>query len=185
MAEKVVRQVKSVPEFNVDSETMSKKEELEEKLLSFVDEQITKIRRYCDLGNGPVGFFELNRALSEFSSINCSLIALDVMVKEEYQKAQDEFDQFVAEKYVETREILNPISLSASKWASSKEIENYIMVKWKDEFWELKNKKDTCEKKVAFCRRLLDSLDAYRFNLSTLSKNAQTEVLGLNTQMNM
>ena len=115
MAEKVVRQVKSVPEFNVDSETMSKKEELEEKLLSFVDEQITKIRRYCDLGNGPVGFFELNRALSEFSSINCSLIALDVMVKEEYQKAQDEFDQFVAEKYVETREILNPISLSASK----------------------------------------------------------------------
>ena len=41
MPERVVRQVKSVPEFNVDSETMSKKEELEEKLLTFVDEQIT------------------------------------------------------------------------------------------------------------------------------------------------
>lgn len=183
-ATRQIRQIKNtLPEVNIDTDMSEDSEGMtpEDRLLSFVNEQIMKMRRYSDLGGGQVGFFELNRALSEFSSISCSMIALDVLSKEEFQKAQNEFDQFVAEKYMEAREILNPVSLTASKWASSKEIENYIMVHWKDEYWRLKKERDACEKKVAFCRRMLDNLDSYRFNLSTLSKNVQTEVLGLNT----
>ena len=168
-----------VPKNAVPEVTISDKS-AEDRLYEFVEEQIDKMRKYTNLGNGQPTFYELNSALANYSTINCSLITLDVMAKEEYQKAKDAFDEFMAEKYMAAREALNPISLSSTKWASSKELEYYVINNWKFEYKALRDEMNHAEKKVAFTRRLIENLDSFKFNLGTLSKNAQAEVLNLN-----
>jgi hypothetical protein len=163
----------SIPEVNVNNTSAS------DRLLSFVNEQIDRMRKYTQLGNGQPTFLELNTVLSNYSSINCSFIALDVMAKEEYQKAKDAFDEFMADKYIEARSILNPPSLSAQKWSSQKEIEYYIQHTWPFEYRALRDEMNATEKKVAFTRRLLDNLSDLKFNIGVLSKNVQAEVLNL------
>ena len=161
------------PEVNIDNTSAS------DRLLAFVDEQIDKMRKYTQLGNGQPTFFELNNVLSSYSSINCSFIALDVLAKEEYQKAKDAFDDFMADKYVEARALLNPMNVSAQKWASQKEIEYYIQHTWPFEYRSLRDEMNAAEKKVAFTRRLLDNLSDLKFNIGILSKNIQAEALNL------
>ena len=38
---------------------------------------------------------------------------------------------------------------------------------------------NAAEKKVALARRLLDGLDSYKFNVNTLCRNVQTEMMNM------
>lgn len=153
----------------------------EDRLYEFAEEQIDKMKRYSNLGdpNGLPGFEELNRALMGYNEILYSLQAMDVVSKQEAYHATEEFKDFLAEKYNEARNILNPPTLAASKWYSSSEIESYVRVHWHDEYKRLNDEQQAANSKVAFIRRLLDSWDSYKFNLNTLSKNVQTEAMQL------
>lgn len=153
----------------------------EEKLFDFVDEQIDKMKRYSNLGDpsGMPGFVELNQALMGYNTVLYSLQTMDVMAKQEAYRASEAFKDFLAEKYIETRNILNPPSIAASKWYSSSEIESYVRTHWHDEFRKLSDEKQAAESKLAFIRRLLDGWSDYKFNLNTLSKNIQTEAMQL------
>ena len=158
----------------------------EDRLFEFVEEQIAKMRRYSNLGdpsNMP-GFTELNRAIMEYNTVLYSLQAMDVLAKQEAYKAAESFKDFLAEKYIEARNILNPPSIAASKWYSSSEIESYVRTHWHDEYRKLSDEKQATESKVAFIRRLLDGWDGYKFNLNTLSKNIQTEAMQLLSSVN-
>ncbi len=153
----------------------------EDRLLEFVEEQTEKIRKYTQIGSGAgmPGFYELNQALLDYTSIQSSLISLDVLAKIECDKATEEFKNWQAQKYIEARTILNPITVTASKWYSSSEIEAYIRCKYKDEYDSLHQKMSYAEMKVAAIRRLLDSWNTQSIILSRLCKNIETEMASM------
>ena len=175
---RVIRQpARTVPEVNINDTSA------EDRLLAFVDEQIQRMRSYTSLGGGTgnLTFFELNEALKDYSSINCSYIALDVLCKEELQKAKDAYDDFIAEHYTIVRTENNLQSLSAQKWLSTQEIMYLVQSdpRWRDEYKRLRQELSEAEKKVAFCRRMLDNLESYKYNIGTLSKNIVAEVTNM------
>lgn len=172
----------SVP---VEQEVTINEETSEERLLQFVEEQISKMKKYTDYGSmpGQVGFFELTEALKSYSTVQMSLVSLDVIAKLEHQKKKDEFDEWMSEKYMIAREILNPISLSSQKWASAKEIEFYVRNTWKAEYKKLNEEATNAENRVAFCRRLLDAWKDHLFVLQRLCNNQQTEMTSVKMGM--
>ena len=74
----------------------------EDKLLEYVNEQIEKFRKYSNLGNTDLapGFYELAEALRSWPDVNYSLMGMNVLAKREYQKAKNELDDVMAEKYM-------------------------------------------------------------------------------------
>lgn len=162
------------------------KKSAEEELFDYVNTNIAKMQKYCMLGNGMPSFFELNEALLNYTNIQCSLISLDVVAKQEAHVISEEFEQWLSEKYLEARNILNPTSLSAQKWASSKELEMWVRVNYKSTYKELSDKKTAADMKVAFIRRLLDAWDHQVLILNRLCKNIETEAtkLGANVFSN-
>lgn len=153
----------------------------EDRLLEFVETQIEKIRKYTQIGsgNGMPGFYELNQALLDFTSVQASLISLDVIAKIECDKATEAFKDWQSQKYIEARTMLNPISVTASKWYSASEIEAYVRCKYKDEYNELHQNMAYAEMKVAAIRRLLDSWNTQSIILSRLCKNIETEMASM------
>lgn len=150
-----------------------------DRLLEFVENQINRMQKYTNLGSpqGSPGWFELNNALMEFNSMQTSLIGLDVIAKQEAYKADEELKDKQAEWYIEAREKLNPITLSAQKWYSTSELEAYVRVHHRDELHKLSAEANAANAKVAAVRRLLDAMDKYALILSRLSKNLETETL--------
>ena len=153
----------------------------EDKLLEYVNEQIEKFRKYSNLGNTDLapGFYELAEALRSWPDVNYSLMGMNVLAKREYQKAKNEFDDFMAEKYMEQRSILNPPGMSATKYAGSKEIEYAVRNNYRDEYRRLSNAMNDAEMKIAFIRRLQDSWEKNLLVINRLCKNVDTEVIKL------
>lgn len=164
--------------FNDYVQEIEKKDATDE-LVSFVEEQIQKMQKYSHLGNGMPGFYELNEALLDFNRIQTGLIGLDVAAKLELDEATEAFKNFQAEKYIEARNVLNPTTLTASKWYSSSEIEAYIRVHYREEYNNLHKKMICAETKVAAIRRLLDAWSTQSLTLNRLCKNVEVEALQL------
>ena len=168
-------------EEKIKTRTLPKKETSlspEDRLLEYVESQIERMKRYTDLGNsdGIPGFYELNQALMEFTTIQSSLISMGVMAKMEYDKATEAFKDWYSEKYVETRERLNPPSLAGSKWASQTEIDAYIRMENRTEYNKLHREMSCAEMKVDAMRRIQDSWNTYSLILNRLCKNVETEM---------
>lgn len=172
MSEIATRQPKTAPIVSVSNNTA------EDRLLEFVDQQIEKMRQYSKIGDGgPIpGFYTLNSALMDYSSIQASLISLDVLAKVECDKATENFKNWQAQKYLEARSILNPITVTASKWYSSNEIDAYVRSHYHDEYTQLHEEMVCAEMKVAVIRRLLDMWDKQSLILNRLCKNIETEM---------
>lgn len=151
----------------------------EDRLLEFVETQINRMQKYTNLGSpqGSPGWFELNNALMEFNGMQTSLIGLDVIAKQEAYKAEEALKDKQAEWYIEAREKLNPVTLSAQKWYSTSELEAYVRVHHREELHKLSAEANAASAKVAAVRRLLDAMDKYALILSRLSKNLETETL--------
>jgi len=154
--------------------------EAEQRLVAYCEEQISKMSRYAALNNaeGQLGFYELNRALSEYQNINLSLIGIEVLAKNEHARAIEAFEEWYADKYITEREILNPRSMSTTKWYAAKEIEMQVRTKHKADYTRLNNERIYAEHKVAMLRRMLDSWTAHQFVLARLSKNVEAELGG-------
>ena len=168
-------------EEKIKTRTIPKKDNIsspEDRLLEYVESQISKMKKYTDLGNsdGIPGFYELNQALMEFTTIQSSLISMGVIAKIEYDKATEAFKEWYSEKYVETRERLNPPSLAGNKWASQTEIDAYIRRENRTEYGRLHKEMVCAEMKVDAMRRIQDSWNTYSLILNRLCKNVETEM---------
>ena len=168
-------------EEKIKTRTIPKKDNIsspEDRLLEYVEAQINKMKKYTDLGNsdGIPGFYELNQALMEFTTIQSSLISMGVIAKIEYDKATEAFKDWYSEKYVETRERLNPPSLAGNKWASQTEIDAYIRRENRTEYGRLHKEMVCAEMKVDAMRRIQDSWNTYSLILNRLCKNVETEM---------
>ena len=168
-------------EEKIKTRTIPKKDNIsspEDRLLEYVESQINKMKKYTDLGNsdGIPGFYELNQALMEFTTIQSSLISMGVIAKIEYDKATEAFKDWYSEKYVETRERLNPPSLAGNKWASQTEIDAYIRRENRTEYGRLHKEMVCAEMKGDAMRRIQDSWNTYSLILNRLCKNVETEM---------
>ena len=168
-------------EEKIKTRTIPKKDNIsspEDRLLEYVESQINKMKKYTDLGNsdGIPGFYELNQALMEFTTIQSSLISMGVIAKIEYDRATEAFKDWYSEKYVETRERLNPPSLAGNKWASQTEIDAYIRRENRTEYGRLHKEMVCAEMKVDAMRRIQDSWNTYSLILNRLCKNVETEM---------
>jgi len=154
--------------------------EAEQKLIMFCEEQIARMSRYASLNNeeGQIGFYELNKALSEYQNINLALISLGVMAKVEYTKAKEAFEDWYSEKYIQVRNELNPRSISTSKWYAAKEIEMEVRNRYREEYKQKLLDMEYAEYKVALMRRLQDSWAAHQFVLARLSRNIEADIRG-------
>ena len=153
----------------------------EDKLLTFVESQLELMNKYANLRNdsGFLDMYTLNEALLSYSSINCSLLSLDTVAKNELGKAQEAFDDWYAEKYHEIRAQYNLNSISAQKWLSSKEIDLEVRCQYNSDFKRLKADVDAAERKLAFIRRLLDAWDKQLSIIRQLCKNTEIEITQL------
>lgn len=158
---------------NADPETTS-------RLLAFTEAQINKMQGAASLGNvdGQPGFFELNKALSEYQTVNLGLISIYAVAKTEYTEAVAELDDWYSEKYIEIRDELNPRSLTPTKWYGAKEIEMHVRNRYKAKFRELEKAKADADHKLSVVRRLLGGWSSQHFILSRLCKNIEAEIVG-------
>ena len=156
---------------------------VEARLVTFVTEQIDRMRSYVQFqaGKEPT-FFEINQALLSYQDTQLGLLALHNTSKMDHTRAKEEFDDWYADKYLLMRERVNPISLSAQKWASQKEIELMVRKEFPTEFHKYNWAVIEAEQQLAFMRRLVDSWASYQFVLTQLSKNIIAELGGLSVE---
>lgn len=152
----------------------------DDRLLQFADEQIAHMQAYAKLDgvNGQPGFYELNQAMMQYQTVLLGLISLNAVAKVELAKAKEEFDDWFAQRYVETRDVLNPRSVASTKWYSTKEIEMEVRVRFRDEFRRLNDEVTFSEQKVALIRRILEGWQSHQFILARIAKNVETEFTG-------
>ena len=153
--------------------------ESDKDLIQFVTQQIQRMKKTYTLGaNQNITFDEVNKALRSYYDVQLSLISMYNVAKISAQAAQEEFDNWFAEKYIITREELNPRSISSQKWYSQKEIEMQIRVNYRSEYAIMTTKLRDENIKLAFLRRLLEGWNQLSFVLNTLSKNLIAEYGG-------
>jgi hypothetical protein len=154
--------------------------EQEQSFLELVQTQLGKMEQYQTLENsrGDISFYEVNSALADFGKIQDAIIALYYFAKKDYQNEQEDFDDWFAEKYVEVRNEENPKSITPQKWASAKELEMIVRVKYKQDYKERSAKVREKDLKVSFLHRLMEKWSTHHFTLQTLSKNLTTEYNG-------
>lgn len=152
----------------------------EQRLTSFVEAEIAKMREAIHLGAGhEPTFYEVNEALCSYQDTNLALLALHNTVKVENIKAKEAFDDWFASRYIEIRDRVNPRNLSAQKWYSQKEIEMMVRHEYADEFNKYNWDFIATEQQLAFLRRMLESWSSHQYVLTQLSKNLIAEMNGL------
>jgi hypothetical protein len=152
----------------------------EQRLTSFVEAEIAKMREAIHLGAGhEPTFYEVNEALCSYQDTNLALLALHNTIKVENIKAKEAFDDWFASRYIEIRDRVNPRNLSAQKWYSQKEIEMMVRHEYADEFNKYNWDFIATEQQLAFLRRMLESWSSHQYVLTQLSKNLIAEMNGL------
>lgn len=144
---------------------------------SFVE---TKIDQIAELRNNirdinSVTLQELNVAMFNHNETYNSLVGLYNIAATEEEAVKLDFQLWFDELYVKARVRLNPSSVSAQKWASSKEIEAHVRVENKDEYKKRRMDVIAAERQTAFVRRLMEGWDGVKFSLNTISKNQQVQ----------
>ncbi len=146
---------------------------------SFVENKIKQMHGHSkavkDFNN--VTFFELNQTLANHFDVYTSLVALYNVAEVERESEEQDFQTWWDDLYVKKRAMVNSHSLSAQKWASSKEIEAMVRVDHKAEYKDRYMGVVAARRQVQFLRRLIEGWSDFKFALQTMSKNMQTEYM--------
>ena len=155
----------------------------EQKLVAFVTAKIEKLRKAVHIGaDHEPTFYEVNQALCGYQDTNLALIALYNTAKVESMKAKERYDDWFAEKFIDIRDRVNPRTLAAQKWYSTKEIEMMVRRENLEEYHRLNTDILMTEQQLAFLRRLLESWSSHQYVLTQLSKNLVAEMKGLGVE---
>ena len=127
----------------------------EKDLLDFVSEQISLMNSHLLFsGKQDPGFYELNQSLMNYESVMLGLITLHAEVRLKFDIAKEEYDEFYAQKYVETKR--NQIALGKSaEFTAQREIELFVRNNWITEISSLKANIITIENKYNLINHLI------------------------------
>jgi len=144
---------------------------------SFVETKIKQMQEHTvrikDINN--LTFFQLNQALANHFDVYMSLVSLYNIAEIEREATEQDFQTWWDELYVQKRSKVNAPSLSAQKWASSREIEAMVRVDNKEEYKERHIAVVAARRQMKFLQRLMEGWQDFKFALQTISKNVQTE----------
>jgi hypothetical protein len=155
-----------------DSDVDSDKE-----FFDYLKHQVNTMESYLTIGAGKeINFYELEEALKGYTHIQLTLVSMHNIARIEYQKEEEEFNQWYAEKFVFIRAKHNLPEKTAQKWASQKELDSLLRVEFRDEFIERKKRLLGVEQKVSFLHSLLKLWEGYSYTLNTLSTNVRAEI---------
>jgi hypothetical protein len=151
----------------------------EHEFMKFISEQVDKFKSHSDIIKNPetISFHDLNRALSEYSTVKSVLLSLQAMAHIECRKRKEEFENWYSHKFVYVRSRENRVDLAAQKWLGMKEIERIIRVEFSFEYKGFKDIMDFAELKEQFLNRMVEAWASHQFILGQLSKNVQTEAM--------
>lgn len=154
-------------------------EEAEHDLICFVEKKVAQMNESLLFkGEDSPRFADLNRALMEYESVMLGLLSMHQETRFKSQVAQERYDNFYAEKYVEirNREIAAAgLSSAKTKPLAAKEIELLVRHEYLAELAALKAEAIKAENEYNYLNHLMESWKNYQFVLSTLSRNAQAE----------
>jgi len=149
----------------------------DDEFFQFVEKQIDEMREYLKLRSGKeVTFFELEEALKGYSHVHLTLISLFHIIRMEKSLAEESFDQWYAEKFIEERAKHNLPSLAAQKWASQRELDALVRIDNPEEFKRRKEAKLSIEHRESFIASILKMWESYSYTLNVLSSNARAEL---------
>jgi len=160
--------------------------EREQAFVEYVQTKLAEMQRYSRLGNdGHLTFFDLNRALMEHGNINLSLTALYAIARNEHKKLEEEFEDWYAEKFIYIKDLEAAPKNKGEKWATQKEIEMIVRVKYKEDYKRRKHELNLKESQLSFLRRTCETWERQSFILNSLSKNLQSEVGSLHFEQGL
>lgn len=149
-------------------------EQSEKKLIQFVEKQVELMRSNLLFSGREPSFYELQQSLSQFESVAIGLTSLYATVRAEHDFAQERYDDFYADKFIEERDSRATLS-SRDRNASSKEIEMAVRKKHMVPLAQLRSNVLELENRRSFVERMIDSWRQYSFIINTLSANARAE----------
>ena len=149
--------------------------EYEKELIQKVEEITTLMENNLLFsGSRTPTFDELNRAMLGYEPILFKLITIYNKVKMNLSKANDDYDMWFSEKFIEVKEELNRKD-NKSTWYSAKELECTVKSRYKDDFLRLRAAVAKAESERSFVQRMISAWESYQFILSQLSKNSIAE----------
>lgn len=148
----------------------------EDEFINFVSKHLQKMdKKLLFDGEHAPSLAVLNNCLSDHSHVMLALTGLYEQNRWDKTQAQDDFDTWYAEKFIEVRTEVNKDDLAKSKWYTKEEIDYMIKVKYKKEYKAMKDAVNLAESKRSFLQRLVDGWNSYQFILTQLSRNSIAE----------
>jgi hypothetical protein len=149
--------------------------EAEEELVLFVNKQVELMKvNLLFSGQSIPSFYALNQSLMDYESVALGLLVLHQECRVAWQIAQEEYDNFYAEKFVEVKTEQVNLGKSA-QFTAARDIELCVRKRWMPDLTKLKANIIKLENKYNMINHLMDNWKNYQFVLNTLSKNAQAE----------
>lgn len=148
--------------------------EAEETLIKFVEKKISQMNESLLFnGDDTPGFGKLNQALMEYESVMLGLLTLHQEARFKASVAQEKYDNFYAEKFIEVK--TRDATLNPKKMMAAKEIEMAVRKENMTQLAKLKANVLETENEYNFINHLVESWKGYQFILGTLSRNSQAE----------
>ena len=152
----------------------------------FLESDSEKIEFIENIGqiiqNGNISPESLNEALANFFSIQRYLITLYESVNLEFEMMKLEYDQWYAEAFQNSKLKLNEGVTAKTKFASTTEIQNDIIVSNKHEYNEYQQKLILADRRRSFYYRIMESWKSNSQQIIQLAQNARTEIFALNVE---
>ena len=159
----------------IENETFSTEDyfdEANQKLIEFVTKNLEKWK--CHLLQEYNNFDKINQALIEHPSIAFSLNVLYQRTRFDVEKAQQAYDNFLAQSYMQMKEEFNR-SDNKKEWYSVKELEYQARNRYRNTYDKLKARLAMAEGRKSFVQRALDEWCSYQFVLQQIAKNLISE----------
>jgi hypothetical protein len=123
---------------------------------------------------------DVNYHMVSYLKVNDVLIQESEDLETEYANEKEQYQIWFDSHYIEARQKLNPLDLSAQKWAGAEEIRSYVRTEHKDEYLVWREKLNFLEGKVNKIKRIRESYKTFSFILQTLSDNMRSQMHDLN-----
>lgn len=152
----------------------------------FLEDDSEKIEFIESIGqiikDGNISPESLNEALGNFFSIQRYLITLYESVNLEFEMLKLEYDTWYAECFQQSKIKLNEGITAKSKFASTTEIQNDVIVSNKHEYNEYQQRLILADRRRSFYFRIMESWKSNSQQIIQLAQNARTELFSLNVE---
>ena len=157
-----------------------------QKYIDYAQSLIDDYKEARDLTNNRnITPDQINYNLAIYLKVSDILIDEYEKAKLEYDNEKEAFQIWYDEKYILIKERLNPLDLTAQKWAGKDEIASYVRKENKEDYLKWKENLLFLERKVSKLRRICDSYKTFSYLLTTLSDNMKTQMNNLHLESRM